>query len=59
MCLAPPLELGTVVKDREALRAAFDDVCAWDFERLVPTHGDIIEDDPKEILRALTERFRD
>lgn len=38
-------------KNRDAARAALERVLAWDFERVVIAHGDLIERDAKAVLR--------
>ena len=40
------------VRDRRAARAAIDRVLAWDFDRLVLAHGDVLEHGGREALRA-------
>ena len=46
-----------VVKDKEALRASLASMMSWDFDRLIPGHGDVIETGAKsrvaEALRAV------
>jgi hypothetical protein len=37
--------------DRAAARAALERILAWDFERVVIAHGDLIEHDAKAVLR--------
>ncbi len=41
-----------LVRDRRAARASLDRILAWDFERISVTHGAILEDEPREQLRA-------
>jgi hypothetical protein len=38
-------------KDRAAARAALERILAWDFERVVIAHGDLIEHDAKAVLQ--------
>lgn len=38
-------------KDRAAARASVEALLAWDFERIVCAHGEIVEGDAKEVLR--------
>lgn len=46
-----------LTRDRAALRASLARVVALDFDRLVPSHGDIVETDGKaRLLAALRER---
>ena len=42
-------------KDEAAVRASVDRILAWDFERVIVTHGDIVERDGRERLRAAFE----
>jgi hypothetical protein len=39
-----------MVSDREASRASVEKLLAFPFSRLIPAHGDIVEDDAKEQL---------
>ena len=41
-----------LVRDRGAARAAIDRILRWDFERIVVAHGEVLERDGKETLRA-------
>jgi hypothetical protein len=38
-------------RDRAAMRPAAHDIMAWDFDRVVLSHGDIIETDGKARMR--------
>ena len=40
------------VSDRAAMRASLETILAWDFERIVPGHGDVLEHGGREALRA-------
>jgi len=40
------------VRDRRAARASIDRMLAWDFDRLVLAHGDVLEHGGREVLRA-------
>ncbi len=45
------------IEDRAAFRRSIEHVLAWDFERIVMAHGDIVERDGRALLeRALCER---
>lgn len=57
ICLAPPLKTNFVVKNRSALRASLDRLWKLDIERVVPAHGDILEQDAKQGIRRLCQRF--
>jgi hypothetical protein len=37
-------------RDRKAVRRSLDEILRWDFDRLVPCHGDIIETGGKDAL---------
>ena len=56
-CLAPPLKTKFMVKDRQALKASLDRLWELDIERVVPAHGDIFEEDAKQVIRGLCQRF--
>lgn len=43
--------LRSTIKDRAAFRASLDLVLGWDFERIVLSHGRIVEGDAKTLLR--------
>jgi hypothetical protein len=43
--------LKTTIKDRAALRASLDTVLAWDFDRIVLSHGRNVETGGKALLR--------
>lgn len=42
----------SVIKDRAALRRSLDTILSWDFDRIVPGHGDVLTADAKPALRA-------
>ncbi len=48
--LAPEYRIGGWM-DRAAARAALEHILAWDFERVVIAHGDLVERDAKAVLR--------
>ena len=58
ICIAPPLRFNFLIKDRPAFVKFVEAVLEWDFDRIIVTHGDIIEDDAKATLSRLCERFR-
>ncbi len=41
----------SMMKDRAALRASLERILAWDFDRVVVTHGDIVDTGGKPALR--------
>jgi hypothetical protein len=49
--LAPTWVIKSLLKDRAALRAWRDRVLTWDFERVVPCHGEVLEHGGREALR--------
>jgi hypothetical protein len=49
---APSLVLRYTLTDRAAFEASLRRVLAWDFERVVPGHGDVLERGGREALRA-------
>ncbi|HEX5749963.1 MAG TPA: DUF4336 domain-containing protein [Archangium sp.] len=49
--LAATWLLKSMVKDKAALRAWKERVLGWDFERVVPCHGQVLEKGGKEALR--------
>jgi hypothetical protein len=48
----PSRLLRSLVRDRPALRASVEKILAWDFERVVVTHGDVLERGGRDALRA-------
>ena len=56
-CLAPPLKTKFAVKDKKALRVSLDKLWDLDIETVVPAHGDILEQDAKQDIRRLCQRF--
>ena len=57
ICTAPPLRFKFVVKDRPAFHGFLGDVQAWDFNRIIVAHGNIIDDDAKATLARLCEKL--
>jgi hypothetical protein len=57
ICIAPPLRLGFMVPDKPGFAAFIRKIQSWDFDRIVVTHGDIIESDAKQVFSDLTKRF--
>jgi hypothetical protein len=41
----------SLVRDRVALRASFDQILSWDFERVTVTHGVVLQRSGKRVLR--------
>jgi hypothetical protein len=50
-CFAVSRLLRTTIKDRAALRASLDHIFAWDFTRLVLSHGHNLDTSAKDTLR--------
>ncbi|MEY2878873.1 MAG: hypothetical protein RLZZ15_1253 [Verrucomicrobiota bacterium] len=48
----PSRLLKTTIKDRAALRTSLDHVLAWDFDRVIVSHGKNLKAGGKEALRA-------
>jgi len=57
--MAPPLKMKFVVKDRQVVRTCLDRLWELDIETVVPTHGAIWEEDAKQVIRQLSQRFYD
>jgi hypothetical protein len=51
---APEYQMGW--KDKEAARQSLERILAWDFERVVIAHGDLIEEDAKAVVRKAWKR---
>jgi hypothetical protein len=41
-----------LIRDRDAARQSLERILAWDFDRIVVAHGDILESGGREALRA-------
>jgi hypothetical protein len=50
--LGPTLLEKVMIRDREAARASMERILAWDFDRVVVTHGAVLEAGGREALRA-------
>jgi|TARA_B100002003_G_scaffold238080_1_gene255917 hypothetical protein len=57
ICIAPPLKLGFLHKDKAGYGEALTRVEQWQFERIIVTHGDIIDDDAMATFTRLSSRF--
>ena len=57
ICMAPPLKLGFVVKDKVKLQDFLRKIAGWEFERIIVAHGTIIEEKPRELFQGLAQRF--
>ena len=49
--LAPTVMIQLLLRDRSAFRASVDRMLCWDFDRVVPCHGQVLEHGGKEALR--------
>jgi len=47
----PAPELRLFTRDRAAARAALERLLAWEFDRAIIAHGELLEDDPKTAIR--------
>ncbi|SDR44668.1 DUF4336 domain-containing protein [Natronobacterium texcoconense] len=52
--VGPPIEFRLTIANEETFRRSIQDVLAWDFDRLVPGHGRIVESNAK---RAVLEGY--
>lgn len=57
VCVAPPLKMGFMIKDKPSFVSFIKKVQMWDFTRIVVTHGDIIDLNAKKVFDGLCERF--
>lgn len=58
--LAPPLRFDWIVEDREALDEFINQIKSWPFERIIVTHGDIIEANGRQVFTDIcTQRFEE
>ena len=46
-----------LVRDRSALAASVKEMLAWDFNRIVPGHGEIVERGAKEVMRHAFRKY--
>lgn len=51
-CFGPDRAIKIITQDHAALRASINHVLAWDFDRLVVSHGANIETGGKDTLRT-------
>ena len=40
------------IEDKRAMRECIDRILEWDFERVIMAHGQVVERDGRELLRA-------
>ena len=48
----PSRLMRSMIKDKGALRGSLDRILAWDFDRVIVTHGEVLERAGREALRA-------
>ena len=46
----------SMIQDKSAFRRSLDDIFAWDFDRVIVGHGEVVETAGKELLRRVVER---
>jgi hypothetical protein len=44
-------------QDRASFAESVRRIYAWDFDRVIPCHGDVIEEGGKEVFRSVFEWF--
>ena len=57
MCVAPPLKMGFMIKDKPKFIQSIKRIQNWDFDRIIVTHGDIIKSNAKQVFASLCGRF--
>ena len=57
MCIAPPLKMGFMVKDRPSFVASIKQIQDLDFDKIIVAHGEIIQSNAKQEFTRLMERF--
>lgn len=45
------------IRDRPAFKTSLEQVMDWDFDRIIPGHGEIIETGGKAVLRTIADRL--
>ena len=48
----PSRLMRSMIKDKGALRGSLDRILAWNFDRVIVTHGELLESGGREALRA-------
>lgn len=56
-CIAPPLKLGFLIKDKARFAESIRCIRQWNFNRIIVTHGDIIKTNAVVTFDQLSERF--
>ena len=52
-CLAPPLKLKFMIKQKKEFVSFIERIKKWEFDRIIVTHGDIIESNAKQTFDEL------
>ncbi len=47
-----------LIRDRQAFCVSLERVLAWDFDRILPAHGKVVEQGGKAVFQRLLERFQ-
>jgi hypothetical protein len=56
-CVAPPLKMGFVRKNKAAFSTFVEQIKSWDFEQIIVTYGDVIDKNAKQVFADLSQRF--
>ncbi len=56
-CTAPPLKIGFKIKDKSEFGKSVINIQNWDFDKIIVTHGEIIDQDAKQIFTKLCNKF--
>ncbi|OUS12288.1 methanol oxidase [Gammaproteobacteria bacterium 53_120_T64] len=57
ICVAPPLRMRFMIKDKEKFATSIQRIQDWDFNKIIVSHGDIIEKNAQQVFSNLCERF--
>ena len=57
ICVAPPLKMSFMIKDKAQFNFFIKSIQSWDFDKIIVTHGEIIETNAKSIFSDLSKRF--
>lgn len=58
ICPPPPTKFDFIVHDRDALLKSLDEVRGWSFDRIILSHGDIIEDEASSVFEAVYQQLK-
>ena len=59
LCTAPPLNHKIFIKNRSGFKEFIARILSWDFDKIIITHGDIIDKDANTKLKTLCAKFID